>query len=407
MAKLVFSKDRNSTISYALFCVIFFLGMWMSKTLHPLYFKQQGTLFNFGVSYTCMAIAGYFSFYWGELVDRLGFRALIFVGSFLYGIGLLLRADAHSLVSAILSGACAGLGASMVLVSAKIWLLSWIETAHPAKGVSTSNALKAMGTGLGTLLAGAMPMVLLGWSADPMRLTLCIAAGLVFVAPFTVVSGKGKIKERIAQKAKPALSWKRFCDNRFLSSAVVVFSLISGFYSSFFTPYLPVIMENMGFTLLKIGTLLGMITMSRMVIDPLVGRLIDGSHRRRTAFLFIGEVGLALATGVLVFQMSAPAIVLALGLRTVAVSVSVISEETLWMTVFPKAEAGFLFGLAQTFFLAGDALGGVTSAWVYESFGLNALLISCSILIFANAFSLCTFMLWRDRSAVVTPACAI
>jgi hypothetical protein len=101
--------------------LLFFGGMWLSKTVQPLYFAQQHALDRFGAGYSAMALAGASSFLVGLLQDRWGSRGVLTVGTLLYAVGLALRVYYGSMLIAVLSGIVPGLGASTVLVGLRTW----------------------------------------------------------------------------------------------------------------------------------------------------------------------------------------------------------------------------------------------------------------------------------------------
>src|SRR5580658_6004803 len=73
------------------FNLLFFTGMWLSKTVQPLYFQAHGRLEYFGLSYSAMAVAGTIAFVAGTIGDRIGYGVTLRLGAALYAVGMALR----------------------------------------------------------------------------------------------------------------------------------------------------------------------------------------------------------------------------------------------------------------------------------------------------------------------------
>ncbi|MEG9883855.1 MAG: hypothetical protein V6Z86_04405 [Hyphomicrobiales bacterium] len=85
--------------------------MWISKSLHPMGFEENGALHNFGIAYSVMAAAGSLPFVIGRIVARMHLRHAVLIDCVLYATGMGLRVFPQ-LPVAILSGIIAGLRAS-------------------------------------------------------------------------------------------------------------------------------------------------------------------------------------------------------------------------------------------------------------------------------------------------------
>ena len=129
-----------------------FVGMWMSKTVQPLFFASEGKLGYFGLSYAVMAVAGAASVVVGYLSDWLGIRCVIQLGSLLDSAAPLL-ASSRAPSGLLTSGALAGVGVSR---PARAFALG--AKASNAGDRSPVVAVRLMvtnvGTALGALIAG-------------------------------------------------------------------------------------------------------------------------------------------------------------------------------------------------------------------------------------------------------------
>ncbi len=144
----------------AVFTLLFFIGMWLSKTVHPLYFERHGHLVAFGLSYTAMAVAGTMSVFVGRLADRWGPRLVMVLGSVLYSAGMTLRVFHDSPTIAVVSGVVGGLGASSVFVALRMWTLLNADESQRPGVISRREFMNQAGMALGTGSAGALVTVI-------------------------------------------------------------------------------------------------------------------------------------------------------------------------------------------------------------------------------------------------------
>ena len=61
------ARSNASARMLMFFSLILFAGTTMSRTIHALWFEEQGNIENFGLAYSAMALAGALSFFSGIL----------------------------------------------------------------------------------------------------------------------------------------------------------------------------------------------------------------------------------------------------------------------------------------------------------------------------------------------------
>ncbi|MER5579909.1 MFS transporter, partial [Streptomyces massasporeus] len=169
----------------AAFTFLFFTGMWLSKTVQPLYFERHGHLVAFGLSYTAMAVAGTASVFTGRLADRWGSRPVFLAGALLYAVGMALRV-VHALpVVAVVSGFVAGLGASGIFIAIRTWIVHHVQEDRRAGVVARREFMTHAGMALGTGAAGGLA-ALAGGGDRGYVVVLLLAAGCVLAAALAV-----------------------------------------------------------------------------------------------------------------------------------------------------------------------------------------------------------------------------
>ncbi|MCP3944069.1 MAG: MFS transporter [Desulfobacteraceae bacterium] len=142
------------------------------------------------------------------------------------------------------------------------------------------------------------------------------------------------------------------------------------FYSSFFTPLLPVFMDKLGLTLTQIGLLTGLIRFLSFVIQPAVGYMADRHETR--IFVF---AGLFLAFFCIPFAGIAPnfsllLLVLCLG----SIGSSMFHPSTTGMIpLYSGNKTGFCLSIYNTGGTFAFALGPIFITWYVTKYGLAAM----------------------------------
>lgn len=386
-------KWNSKVFAFAAFQVFFFSFMWVSKTLHVLFFEKHGSVVNFGVSYSAMALTGYFSFFLGHVTDLWGFRRSLAVGCALYALGLGLRVFPESFAVAVASGVIAGAGASFALSALRLQMLELSSEETRVHLVGIKSATCALGTALGCGLAGIVPVFILkNGGGDGMKpLLLASALGMIFLAG-AVAFVKPKPARRNPIKTSLEKPWtnfaKLFREHRVLAMATSAIGVMTGLYVSFITPYLPLIMKENGLSLVSIGLSTASFALIRFFIDPFIAQIIAKRPGEEFRVYAQAELMIALVTGAFLFSVSKWAFIFLLLIRSASLGFSMISEEAIWLRIYPKALLGLFFGLNQSAFFIGDFFGGLMSSLLYKSYGLDSCI---AIVLVVMLFNLALF----------------
>ncbi|MFJ1959807.1 MFS transporter [Streptomyces massasporeus] len=367
----------------AAFTFLFFTGMWLSKTVQPLYFERHGHLVAFGLSYTAMAVAGTASVFTGRLADRWGSRPVFLAGALLYAVGMALRV-VHALpVVAVVSGFVAGLGASGIFIAIRTWIVHHVQEDRRTGVVARREFMTHAGMALGTGAAGGLA-ALAGGGDRGYVVVLLLAAGCVLAAALAVPpERKADRRASVSDgEAGPGLV-RTLRANRALACGVVAIGLLMGFYVSLLTPYLPLLLKERGVPLELVGVVLAAAGLSRLTAAALAGPVL---RRRPPLRVFLlSESACAVATLVLALAVHPWTAAVALVLRGVFLLGATVSQELLQLSAFPGVVAGAFFGLVQSAFLAGDALGGAVGGWLYQGLGSDRTVLLATALTAANA----------------------
>ncbi|CAL9549968.1 MFS transporter [Streptomyces sp. enrichment culture] len=379
---------------------MFFTGMWLSKTVHPLYFDAHDGLVHFGLSYTAMAVAGTTSVFIGRFSDRWGPRAVLVGGTVLYSAGMTLRVVHDSAAVAVASGLVAGVGASSVFIGLRTWTLHNTTEEQRVSIVSRREFMTQAGTALGMGSAGALAAFIgagdRGYVLVLLLAAACVLAGLFLVPPTragTVPAGRAK-----ASEAGFATVFRK---HRGLVFGVVGLGFLMGSYVSILSPYLPLLLAERGVPVALVGVVLAVASVVRLTAAAVAGKYLR--ERSPLAVFLVSESCCAAATLVLALSVSPWLAACALAVRGAFLLGAAVSQELLQLNAFPSALAGVLFGLVQSAFLAGDSLGGAVGGWLYHQLGSSHTVLIATGLTLANALLVPAFYGRLRRLAETDP----
>lgn len=390
-------------LAFSAFQIVFYAMMWSSKTVHILFFEKNGAMLNFGISYSAMALVGYFSFAIGYCADVFGFRRVMTLGCAFYALGLLLRIYSGDMTLAVASGLIAGVGASCVLCAARLWMLELSTENTTAQLVGVKSATSSFGTALGCALAGIIPAI---YASEGILRSILLGSGFSMLVLTLVMLWQMPETKSVSKESKISSPLNHvkslFQEYRNLSTITLILGATTGFYVSFITPYLPLIMKDKGLNLLSIGLSTGAFALIRFFIDPVIARFVEDRKASSLQIFLVAEVVIALVTGSLLWSISKWAFVLLMVLRSASLGLSSIAEEVLWLRTFPKEKVGMFFGLSQSGFFLGDFIGGLVNGYLYKSFGLNSCIWIVLVIMLLNAM-LFLKLLSKGERAVEAP----
>lgn len=383
--------------SFALFQALFFTCMWMSKTLHPLFFEQSSQMQNFSFSYSAMAFSGYFSFAIGHYCDRLGYRFSLIIGCLIYGASMWLRIFPDSEAISITSGLLGGLGAAAALSSMRIWMIEISNEKNRTQLVGIKGSMTAFGTAWGCLLAGLLSGKYCGIDME----TLLKASGISMMGmgaisillPTKENQNTTKSKQEYVEMFSFLVSQKK------MALGTITIGILSGFYVSFISPYLPVILNEKGFDLTAIGISMGSLALIRFFTDSLVGRWMESKKNKSFRIYIFSEIFVLLTTTAFLCPLNHYGFILLLILRSLGLGFTMISEEITWLKLFPKKSLGLCFGLNQSGFFMGDFFGGLLNGKIFTNFGLQGCAICASLVMILNLIVFFTFFRHHPQTA--------
>lgn len=366
-----------------LFSALFAAGMWMSKVAQPLHFEHAHALVAFGIGYAVMAIVGGFSFAWGAIADRIGGLNAMRIGALLYAAGLTGRVFTE-IGPAVIFSAVAGAGASMTLVGIRPWIRAIASDTEIPKIVGGRNLGNQIGVFAGTL--GAAGIFALASHGDTgTRAALLVAPAFVLAGALWLLRAdpgpcQNRGRERTTRIDRGAF--------RAVAVKLSVVGVLSGFYVSLVSPYVPLFLTHGGLTESAGAVVIALMSVVQVFVSWVLAR--RGTSPRPFRLFAITE---AAAGGLTIAVATAsnlpPVFIAALFIaRAGFVALAVTAEETIQFAVIPGSAAGFAFGISQTAFLIGDAVGGAVGAPLWAWMGPGGLAAIAGVATIANAILL-------------------
>ena len=346
--------------------VLLYSGMGLSKTSWSLYLQDRHALYLLSIAYTAMAITGAVgAAVTGWLIDRFGVSWVISLGSVFYAGGLLLRLQHSSVALAFLNGVIMGVGASALISCMRPWMVQITNDETRPRVISYRTAALNVGTALGAALL--TPILFL----SPTRST-GYAIGLI--APAALILSIGLLRPHHLSKPISASKTAGARIPGEMAFGVAALGLMEGFGLSMLAPYIPLVLTGAQISPTYVGLVIAALAVMRVLVSLAAGRL--DRVRYRLPGLAFAQICIAVSCGVAAVLHNPAAVVLLLFVIYASLSVSSYCEEIIQAEIFPEHWRGRLFGIAQSGFLAGDALGGMTGAILIGFAGVPGLLWS-------------------------------
>lgn len=370
---------------YYIVIFLYQLGMTLSTTAMPIYFKNENAVSVYGVAYSVMAISGAFSFVYGIWVDKIGFIKALWFGIFVYGIALLCRTITTPAI-AIMIAIIAGIGASTAGIAIRNWTLYLSQNSNKNSTQLTAsrsllnNLAMFVGTGLVSLLAFYFAniyfdMLLLA------GLMVLSAGGLVFCLlkdQQIALLKKEATKKSYKNLSKPAI-------------LIICITFLGGIHIGLLKPYLILMFIDFGLSESKSVFVFLLTTLTSMAMTSVL--LKYNQYFKHYAYIgfLISELLLAvvflLLAVVLAYYSSLWLLIILAILRSGLLSLSVCFDEVFQYEILDKDNIGLVIGFLGTAFLVGDAVGSlITSTFIIPNTPKDYAMICvlCAIMAFVN-----------------------
>lgn len=378
------SKYSFDGIGILIFSLLLYSGMWVSKTVHPLWFDQNQALENFGISYAAMAAAGASSFLLGKLISKVPLRLAMFIGCALYTIGLGLRIF-PSLPLAILSGVISGIGASTSLICLSSWPFEHEEERNRNRLFSYSLLSSNLARGVVVTATG---LLFFGpsFTESSLQMLLLVSAMMPIAAFFLLYQAIPTFK------APPRRTGATHPPDQTSANQTLymlaIYSLVSGLTVSFVLPYLPILLTKQGLSEGTTVTTLGLCSVIVVLTQPILLQLVARNNMRMVFSVSIAI--LAISTALLAWDGWIVIFIIWVGIRFVAANSVMYAQRTLEMQLIHKDMAQNGMGTLQSAFLFGDMLGGGVSGFLWATGFDAAIFPALAALILANG----AFFFW-------------
>lgn len=370
------------------FLLIFYLGMGISRYVQVLWFEKNDAVFSYSLSYAFMAIAGSLSFLLGSRINGMKLLRSFAIFIPLYSIGMALRIFPNPVVLPIISGFISGIGASSVILIIRTWIFELTNKQEDDKEFLISSRVIAgqIGTVLSVLIAGQLLVIF--HESEYIYIILLLISSLCLYTVFLV-----KIPDnRINEKSKNFLP-----TDKKLTLLAAISSCILGMSNGMFEPYLPIILKNIGFSLSSVSILMGTYAIIKILSGFFIQKKKFFSYPHYN--ILFAEILLCLSAICMVIVSQQKYLILCLILIiSVLLTVSTLSIEIWEYKIFPAKELSIYFGIIQSSFFIGDALGGTLGGFLYSYMNIESLLITFSF--FSLTLGIIYFVMYIKTSFI-------
>ncbi|XAV87964.1 MAG: MFS transporter [Candidatus Symbiodolus clandestinus] len=376
---------------------IFYFPMWISKTLHPIYWESTGKIELFSVSYVAMALVGSFAFIYVGIIRKCSLPISLAIGFFLYSLGLILRAFPINIETALISGITAGIGASIVGLALKRLIIE-IDVTVRDKVILHSNNIFTISQSLGAVLSGALVSIVGIFSTDSYQIALLIT-GFLTMSSFLFIPWKTEfscsdfnVKSSTASSTVTTVDFIVSHKSLFFYAFLSMFVL--GVSSAIILPLIPIFMKKIGFSINKIGFILFLGVVTGFILKNTYIYLFSNTRKKTLDLLFFSiSSSISIYFSFFCFTMKwtlayAVMIILFYTFRTI----NSLLIEIIEMSIVDKKNLMIFFGITQTSFLLGDIIGGGMMPILYKKNILThyPFILSLFIILGTVLFILCT-----------------
>ncbi|WP_346939776.1 MFS transporter [uncultured Clostridium sp.] len=180
---------------------------------------------------------------------------------------------------------------------------------------------------------------------------------------------------------------ERLWTKNYIMLTITALLLFSGFY--LLMPTLPIFIKQLGGSESQVGFIIGVFTISSVIVRPIVGGLMDKYGRR--VFIISGLIFFAIT---MYFYDLVTVIIFLVILRIlhgISWAIATTSIGTAVTDVIPKSRRGEGMGWYGLSMTLGMALGPILGLWVAESFSFHYLFLLCTALaLIAFILAFCT-----------------
>lgn len=391
-------NSNNFSKSFTYFNLFFYMGMVISYTVMPLYFKEENSIVAYGFAYSSMALAGALSLFYGKLIDKYDWKKTIIIGTLIYGFAIFgrLLTDVYS---SIFFGFMAGLGASVVLLSIRSWMVESSDE-NLKKLVFIRNINIQFSTFIGIFLVLLFSLYE-NYLSNIYFYLIAASPILILISNIIFINYIQKIKKsKNAQKAQEVHK-KNKIEFTLIINLILISSIISGICTGLLKPYIILILIDQGlsssYSLLVYMVITLIQILSTFYLLNNIKRLPVSSINVLIyieLILFLIYLSMYFIVN---YQISIYLFILMFIIRSIALAFSSSFEEILHYDVINKEIIASTLGFVQTFFLIGDSLGALISTLAIKG-NYIFVFIFLSFFIFINLI-----VLFKIKSIIKEP----
>ncbi|MDX7986986.1 MFS transporter [Xenorhabdus sp. 12] len=348
--------------------MLFYLPMWMSKILHPIYWESSGHIDLFSYSYIAMAIVGTLTFSYTPLIRKFGLYHCLIIGFIFYAVGLSLRGFPINLSISLISGISAGIGANIITLCSQGFILE-AEKNERKKLILHSGNILSISQGVGIFLSGILVFFISFFSENSYQISLIIIALITLAGVFFVPTHIKKEDPEIGKSENNncSITYYSFV---FVNKKSILYCFISmcllGVVWSIIIPTFPIFLKNAKLPPEMIG-----LTLS---LGVFLGILVKNAYASLTKNNAYHPMLISLSTSVSIYlfyiSLKIGSIYLIFSsfiLFSIFRTLNSFIIDILKFSMTRKEPTILLLGLIQTFFLLGDVLGGIFMPFIYQN----------------------------------------
>lgn len=370
---LNYFNNFNTTQKYNLFNMVvfkmlFFSSMFASTNLFILFLNSTQQQHYISVYYTTMAFIGIGAIFLVKIFDKFKSKNIIKIGVLLYTLGLILRAYPNNIVIIIVSAISAAVGANLVILGSRLWLLYFKDTNVRAKSVTTLSSVTNVTKNIVLYIVGFI--IIFGYQWPLLIIAVFALLAIFFVPNIQTASNKNK-----AVPVKTPLK------------VLLIFSIVNfvaGIIGFILVTLLPILLQNKGLNESNALFYIATLGITNVIFSLLVSAKINNNNLIKVYYIYCillsAILFIAVNNNLIGYWVIAIFFMLQVFLGSVGLSVDLIDN-----AIAENYNPTLLLALMQSTNLAGSFTAGMVSVYIINNnFSITLLLVLSSLLFVSN-----------------------
>lgn len=362
------ATEKYNLFNIIIFKALFFSSMFVSTNIFILFLNNTQQQNYISIYYTTMAFIGIGAIFLVKIFDKFKPKNIIKFGTLLYALGLILRAYPNNIIIIITSAISTAIGANLVILGSRLWMLYFSDTTVRSKAITTINNIIA--TIKSIVLYIVSFIIIFGYKLPLLLIGLVVILAMFFVPDIQIVNNKNK-----TVSVKTPLK------------VLVMFAIvnfIAGIVAFIVVTLLPIFLHNKGLNESNVLIYIATLGIISIILSFFVSSKINNYNLIKIYYIYCILIS-AMLFVILNNSLIGYLIILILFIVKMLIGSIGIAAELIDNAIAQKYNPALLLALMQSSGLAGTFIAGMFSMYIINNNLTTVVLLSlCSLLFIIN-----------------------